>query len=240
MGGDPQQALLAGTFAPGEIGDPTGAGNTCDDANDPVGCIFTLKRIVDDATPEEIDAAVADVKDGGAEAGKANTATATGTAKTDVAKETAVASTASTTVKGDAKETTTTTSGAETSTVASETASTCPPGKYKCFIVFTQANANLSAVTVTKTVAAEKGGITAPPSGAETASVSTVTVYVCCHPLFLVLHADGRFSLFSTRTVILNNGGANGGHNKGNGQGANKGMAHANANKGDAGKGNAG
>lgn len=30
VGGDPQEALKSGTFAPGEIGDPTAAGNTCE------------------------------------------------------------------------------------------------------------------------------------------------------------------------------------------------------------------
>jgi hypothetical protein len=58
VGGDPQLAVRAGTFAPGEIGDPTAAGNTCDDANDDAGCIFTHNLLVPDATPDEIDAAV--------------------------------------------------------------------------------------------------------------------------------------------------------------------------------------
>ncbi|KAJ7626674.1 hypothetical protein DFH06DRAFT_1273081 [Mycena polygramma] len=39
VGGDPQDALKSGTFAPGTIGDPTAKGNTCDDANDAAGCI---------------------------------------------------------------------------------------------------------------------------------------------------------------------------------------------------------
>ena len=56
VGGDPQDALKSGTFAPGQIGDPTGAGNTCDDANDPVGCIFTQNLLVPDATADEINA----------------------------------------------------------------------------------------------------------------------------------------------------------------------------------------
>lgn len=56
VGGDPQDALKSGTFAPGQIGDPTGAGNTCDVANDPVGCIFTQNLLVPDATADEIDA----------------------------------------------------------------------------------------------------------------------------------------------------------------------------------------
>ncbi|KAI0845529.1 hypothetical protein F5Y00DRAFT_166708 [Daldinia vernicosa] len=67
IGADPQLALQSGTFAPGQAGDQTGAGNTCDDANDTEGCIFTQNLLVEDATAEEIDAAVA------AAGGSANT-----------------------------------------------------------------------------------------------------------------------------------------------------------------------
>lgn len=59
VGGNPLDALKSGTFAPGNIGDPTGKGNTCDDANDPIGCIFTQNLLVDDASNDEINAAVA-------------------------------------------------------------------------------------------------------------------------------------------------------------------------------------
>ncbi|RYC60221.1 hypothetical protein CHU98_g5974, partial [Xylaria longipes] len=59
IGADPQLALKAGTFAPGEVGDPTGAGNTCDVDDDAVGCIFTQNLIVEDASAQEIDDAVA-------------------------------------------------------------------------------------------------------------------------------------------------------------------------------------
>ncbi|KAI1266085.1 hypothetical protein F5Y18DRAFT_36624 [Xylariaceae sp. FL1019] len=59
IGADPQLALKAGTFAPGEVGDPTAAGNTCDVDTDPVGCIFSQNLLVEDATADEIDAAVA-------------------------------------------------------------------------------------------------------------------------------------------------------------------------------------
>jgi len=61
IGGDPQTALKSGTFSPGTIGDPTGAGNTCDVADDTVGCIFTQNLLVEDATPAEISSAVAGV-----------------------------------------------------------------------------------------------------------------------------------------------------------------------------------
>jgi len=58
VGGNPQDALKAGTFAPGNLNDNTGKGNTCDNANDPQGCIFTQNLLVPDATAAEIDAAV--------------------------------------------------------------------------------------------------------------------------------------------------------------------------------------
>ena len=54
-------ALDTGTFAPGSLTDNTGAGNTCDTQNDPVGCIFTENLLVLDATEDEIAAAVAGV-----------------------------------------------------------------------------------------------------------------------------------------------------------------------------------
>ncbi|EXF81273.1 hypothetical protein CFIO01_07793 [Colletotrichum fioriniae PJ7] len=82
IGADPQLALDAGTFEPGDVNDNTGAGNTCDDANDTEGCIFSQNLIVKDATPEEIDAAAAGGA-GGAAAGNATSAAAnsTGAAK---------------------------------------------------------------------------------------------------------------------------------------------------------------
>ncbi|CAK5284228.1 unnamed protein product [Mycena citricolor] len=61
IGGDPQQALKSGTFKAGTIGDPTAKGNSCDDANDANGCIFTQNLLVEDATAAEISAAVAGV-----------------------------------------------------------------------------------------------------------------------------------------------------------------------------------
>ncbi|KAJ6508880.1 hypothetical protein C8R45DRAFT_816014 [Mycena sanguinolenta] len=61
VGGDPQDALKSGTFAPGSTSDNTGKGNTCDDANDTVGCIFTQNLLVEDATADEINSAVAGV-----------------------------------------------------------------------------------------------------------------------------------------------------------------------------------
>ncbi|KAF7290348.1 hypothetical protein HMN09_01292800 [Mycena chlorophos] len=54
VGGNPQDALKSGTFAPGNTSDKSGKGNTCDDHNDPVGCIFTQNLLVDDASADEI------------------------------------------------------------------------------------------------------------------------------------------------------------------------------------------
>lgn len=69
VGGDPQDALKAGTFAPGDLNDSTAKGNTCDDANDAAGCIFSQNLIVEDATAAEITAAVAGVATGTNNAG---------------------------------------------------------------------------------------------------------------------------------------------------------------------------
>lgn len=81
VGGDPQDALKAGTFAPGSLTDNTGKGNTCDDANDPNGCIFTQNLIVNDATADEINAAVAGVASAsGSSAADNSTSTATAVA----------------------------------------------------------------------------------------------------------------------------------------------------------------
>ncbi|ESK94955.1 hypothetical protein Moror_13960 [Moniliophthora roreri MCA 2997] len=68
IGGDPLLALQAGTFAPGDVNDPTAKGNSCNDANDAQGCIFTLDLLVPDATEDEILQAV----NGGNTGGNAN------------------------------------------------------------------------------------------------------------------------------------------------------------------------
>lgn len=79
IGGEPQDALKSGTFAPGTLGDPTAAGNTCDNIVDEVsidmklffddlliwrmrkGCINADNKLVEDATADEINAAVSGV-----------------------------------------------------------------------------------------------------------------------------------------------------------------------------------
>ncbi|KAL2126927.1 hypothetical protein VTI74DRAFT_11604 [Chaetomium olivicolor] len=70
IGADPLLALQSATFPPGEIGDPTAKGKTCDDENDPVGCIITLGLLTPATTEADIKAAVAGVGAGaGAGAG---------------------------------------------------------------------------------------------------------------------------------------------------------------------------
>lgn len=61
IGADPLLALESGTFAPGQIGDPTGAGNSCDDATDEPGCILSQNLLVLDASEAEISSAVATI-----------------------------------------------------------------------------------------------------------------------------------------------------------------------------------
>ena len=53
VGGDPLLALDTGTFAPGSKQDFSGKGNSCDNTDDPQGCIFTQNLLVEDATAEE-------------------------------------------------------------------------------------------------------------------------------------------------------------------------------------------
>lgn len=68
IGGDTSLGNEASTFAPGQIGDPTGAGNTCDDANDAKGCINTQGLRVDDLSAAEITAAASGAAGNGAAA----------------------------------------------------------------------------------------------------------------------------------------------------------------------------
>lgn len=89
IGGDPQDALQSGTFAPGSTSDSTGKGQTCDTEDDTEGCIFSQNLLVEDATADEITAAVAGVA--------ANAAASNGSAASNssVASSTMVASVAS-------------------------------------------------------------------------------------------------------------------------------------------------
>ena len=84
VGGNPLDALKSGTFAPGDLNDSTGKGNSCDDANDPNGCIFTQNLLVEDATEDEINQAVAGV----AASGSSGSAATSTDSSTDCAAQT--------------------------------------------------------------------------------------------------------------------------------------------------------
>ncbi|PGH01639.1 hypothetical protein GX51_05081 [Blastomyces parvus] len=58
IGGDPLLAIESGTFAPGDVNDATGTGNTCNTEGDEQGCIFTENLLVPDVTEDEINAAL--------------------------------------------------------------------------------------------------------------------------------------------------------------------------------------
>jgi len=54
------------TVRSSQVNDPTGAGNTCDVADDVIGCIFSQNLIVADASIDEINDAVAGAMGAGA------------------------------------------------------------------------------------------------------------------------------------------------------------------------------
>ncbi|KAK6853206.1 hypothetical protein PG995_010018 [Apiospora arundinis] len=79
IGADPALAIQSGTFAPGKVGDTTGAGNTCDDI-DPKGCINTKGLLVPDVTEAEIQSAVANGGGAANNSGNNNKASASASA----------------------------------------------------------------------------------------------------------------------------------------------------------------
>ncbi|KAK2777659.1 hypothetical protein FQN53_002107 [Emmonsiellopsis sp. PD_33] len=105
IGGDPLLAIDSGTFEPGDVNDPTGAGNTCDVEGDEEGCIFSQNLLVPDVTEEEINAAIAEAGfDAGAAADAcaavvADDAAAAANATAGVAAATATAAAASAAVE---------------------------------------------------------------------------------------------------------------------------------------------
>ena len=84
IGADPNLAIQTGTFAAGDPNDNTGAGNTCDDADDAVGCIISQNLLVADVTEDEIAAAVGGASAGGA-ASNANAGAAASNSTADAA-----------------------------------------------------------------------------------------------------------------------------------------------------------
>ena len=91
IGADPQEALLSGTFAPGNLNDNTGKGNTCDVVDDVEGCIFSQNLLVDDATAAEITAAVAGISAGSSVAASASSASHSTAAASSASSPAAVA-----------------------------------------------------------------------------------------------------------------------------------------------------
>ncbi|KAJ4482257.1 hypothetical protein J3R30DRAFT_3458037 [Lentinula aciculospora] len=154
IGGNPQDALKSGTFAPGTIGDPTAAGNTCDNIVDE-GCINADNKLVEDATADEINAAVSGVT-AAAAATSAATDAATATANADTSAVTSVSDDGCTT---EVTVTATVTAAAAdaTSSAAVDAASTCA-----------------AAVTVTVTASASASAATEAVASA-TASSSAAT-----------------------------------------------------------------
>lgn len=101
IGADPQEALLSGTFAPGNVDDDTGKGNSCDTVNDPDGgCIFSQNLLVDDATAAEISAAVAGIASASGSA--SGSVSATSSSDAAIASASDVAGSASVTSSSDA------------------------------------------------------------------------------------------------------------------------------------------
>ncbi|QRV86581.1 hypothetical protein RhiJN_14599 [Ceratobasidium sp. AG-Ba] len=136
IGGNPLDALQTGTFQPGQKTDTTGKGNTCDDANDPVGCIISQKLIVFDATEDEINAAVSGVSAGGnngsGNLGDANTGTdctAVPVTITVTASPTATAAPTEVATSDAAEATTTSTVDDTSSSEASSTSTSAPPAE---------------------------------------------------------------------------------------------------------------
>lgn len=124
IGGEPFDALDSGTFQPGQIGDPTARGNTCNTLDDQFGCIFSQDLIVEDATEAEV---LAFVASGAGAGGGGNGGNAGGAASTSAAVSTTTAAAATTTdaaaTTTDAAATTTTTAaGAATTTTTTTTA----------------------------------------------------------------------------------------------------------------------
>ncbi|OIW31890.1 hypothetical protein CONLIGDRAFT_244650 [Coniochaeta ligniaria NRRL 30616] len=91
IGADPNLAIQTGTFAPGQIGDPTAKGNTCDVADDAAGCIISQNLLVPDVSEAEIKAAVADVAVSAGAAGAAAGAAASAASNASAAAAPAAA-----------------------------------------------------------------------------------------------------------------------------------------------------
>ncbi|KAG8953883.1 hypothetical protein FRC04_001513 [Tulasnella sp. 424] len=182
VGGDPQQALESGTFAPGDVNDATAKGNTCDDANDPTGCIFTQNLLVEDATAAEIDAAVQGVASG--DESKAATTTAAAAADTTTAAAATITDAATATATdaaatGDVVTVTVTVTVTDGAAAATSTAAAADT---------TAAAADTTAAAATTTAAAD-----AAATSAASSSDSTLDFGSCSNPTIeFGLGFDGR------------------------------------------------
>jgi len=148
VGGDPLDALKTGTFKPGTKGDTTGKGNSCDDANDPKGCIFTQNLIVFDATEAEVLAAAS-----GDNNAAADTSAADNTASTDnsASADNSASSGAAAATSCAAPKTVTVTAAGSAATQTGAAASAA-----------TTASNNAAASGNLQTFAGALGGVTAP------------------------------------------------------------------------------
>ena len=169
VGADPLLALESGTFAPGDLGDATAKGNTCDTENDEPGCILSQRLLVLDASEAEISSAVAGI-----------TPTITGTGEL---KATHVNFAGLSVAGGGSVAADTTSAAADTTTAAAEaTASAsdaeCTAGTVT--VTETAAQAGSTCSVITTTVAAEVASSmlatsTATATATATASASGTT-----------------------------------------------------------------
>jgi hypothetical protein len=148
VGADPLLALESGTFAPGDLGDATAKGNTCDTENDEPGCILSQRLLVLDASEAEISAAVAGI-----------TPTITGTG---VLQATHVAFAGLSIAGGGAAAEATSAAGSDSTTAAAADATASSASVSEC-----------SAVIVTVTASADSADSS---SSSSTCSVVTTTV----------------------------------------------------------------
>ncbi|PCH38024.1 hypothetical protein WOLCODRAFT_135997 [Wolfiporia cocos MD-104 SS10] len=156
VGGDPTLALISGTFAPGQIGDPTAKGNTCDVEDDEPGCIFSQNLLVEDATTAEISAAVAGISATATSAAAASATSAAASAASAADDETATcASIVTVTVTASATATAATEiASAATSAAATATATATASATGTNLQTFTGA---LGGVTAPSVIAAGSG-----------------------------------------------------------------------------------
>lgn len=107
-------------------------GNTCDDANDATGCIFTQNLLVNDATADEIDAAVAGISASGSNSAASASSTDAVTISTAAAVAATTANAATT---------------ASSATTASAATAACPAAATVTSVVASSAGGNLQTFT---------------------------------------------------------------------------------------------